>query len=54
MDSTTDIVINELNFTHFIAMGKIVVEKGGIPAKIVEETLKRIALENNLSVSFVC
>lgn len=54
MENLNEIKINELSFSHFLEMGKIAIEQGGVPAEIIEKTLKRIALENELTFHFVC
>ncbi|MEG3007652.1 MAG: hypothetical protein RR806_09335 [Oscillospiraceae bacterium] len=48
------VLINELTFSHLLALGKTAVEKGGIPKEIIEKTLERIACENELSPQFLC
>lgn len=50
----TKVVINELTFSYLLELGKISVEKGGIPKEIVEKMLERIAFENELSPQFLC
>lgn len=53
MEDTNKIIINELTFTHILELGKIAVEKSGVPKEIVEKTLNRIASENNIAFYFV-
>ena len=48
------ITINELTFSHLNDLGKIAIQKGGIPKEIVEKMLTRIVLENELSPQFLC
>jgi hypothetical protein len=48
------VIINELTFSHLLELGKIAIEKGGIPKEIIEKTLYRIASENELSPQFIC
>ena len=50
----TKVIINELNFSHLLELGKTSVEKGGIPKEIIEKMLERIACENELSPQFLC
>ncbi|MDD3035198.1 MAG: hypothetical protein PHT25_11465 [Bacteroidales bacterium] len=50
----TKVIVNELNFSHLLELGKIAVEKGGIPKEIIEKMLERIACENELSPQFLC
>lgn len=47
------VIINELTFSHLLELGKIAIEKGGIPKEIIEKTLYRIASENELSPQFI-
>lgn len=50
----TKVIVNELNFSHLLELGKIALEKGGIPKEIIEKMLERIACENELSPQFLC
>lgn len=52
--NNTQISINELSFSHLLELGKIAVEKGGVPKEIIEKMLERIASENELSPQFIC
>ena len=48
-----NIVINEFEFTRLVELGRVAVHNAEIPRSIVEKTLVRIAVENNISIKFI-
>lgn len=50
MDNTK-VIVNELNFSHLLELGKIAVEKGGIPKAIIEKMLAKMNCHRSFFVS---